>query len=267
MVGTNQQSLKQRYECDGYLSGVDLITPTEAAGHRAVMEDAETQFGPLHYKSKVHTILRSPMELATLPGVLDIVEQLIGPDILLYNVTYVVKDPGSTAHVSWHQDLTYWGLSHDDQVSMWLALSPATAESGCMRMLPGSHRTGRHAHETTEDDSNVLFQGQTVHGISEDDAVMCPLQPGQASFHHGWTLHASMPNLSNDRRIGLNVQYIAPHIRQTKNDHDTAILVRGEDGYHHFGEDLPAATDLDPAAIARQVELENRHYNDIAGKA
>ena len=95
---------------------------------------------------------------------------------------------------------------------------------------------------------------------------MCPLQPGQASFHHGWTLHASMPNLSDDRRIGLNVQYLATHVRQTKHDLDTAMLVRGEDDHLYFANDVPAKTDLDPLAIQRQEELENR-YLEIAGTA
>lgn len=264
MVEIDLQSLKQSYERDGYISGVDILSAENAAHHRKTMEDAEAKFGSLHYKTKVHTILRSPLELATLPRVLEIIEQLIGPNILLYNVTYIVKEAGSQSHVSWHQDLTYWGLSHDDQVSMWLALSPATAESGCMRMVSGSHVHGRLEHEITEDEANVLLQGQTVCGVNEDDAVMCPLQPGQASFHHGWTLHASMPNRSDDRRIGLNVQYLAAHVHQTKHDLDSAMLVRGEDKYHHFAEDIPAETNLEPAAIARQAELETRHKK-IAG--
>ncbi|MEL0123213.1 MAG: phytanoyl-CoA dioxygenase family protein, partial [Paracoccaceae bacterium] len=106
--------------------------------------------------------MTSALELATLPSVLDLVEQMIGPNILLYNVTYIIKEPHAPSHVSWHQDLTYWGLSHDDQVSMWLALSPATQESGCMRMIPGSHKLGKVEHQTTEDDTNVMLQGQTV---------------------------------------------------------------------------------------------------------
>ena len=81
------------------------------------------KIGSLHYKSKAHTILTSPLQLATDPTVLDIVESMIGPDILLYNVTYIIKEVNAPSHVSWHQDLTYWGLSHDDKVSMWLALS------------------------------------------------------------------------------------------------------------------------------------------------
>ena len=74
---------------------------------------------------------------------------------------------------------------------MWLALSPANEASGCMRLVPGSHLVGRRGHRPTADDANVLFQGQTVDGVDESAAALCPLRPGEASFHHGWTLHAS----------------------------------------------------------------------------
>ncbi|MBX2856727.1 MAG: phytanoyl-CoA dioxygenase family protein [Rhodobacteraceae bacterium] len=262
--GASPQELAESYRRDGYLSPVDVISAAEAARHRAEMEQAESEIGPLHYKTKAYTFLRSPLELATKPEVLDLVEQMIGPDILLYNATYIVKEPHTSSHVSWHQDLTFWGLSNDEQVTLWLALSPATSESGCMRMVPGSHRSGRIDHDTTDDPSNVLFLGQTVTGVSESEAVMCPLAPGQASFHHGWTLHASMPNESDDRRIGLNVQYLATSTRQTKHDHDSAMLVRGVDRFRHFDVDEPATTDLDPAALARHAALEARH-KQIAG--
>jgi ectoine hydroxylase-related dioxygenase (phytanoyl-CoA dioxygenase family) len=120
-------------------------------------------------------------------------------------------------------------------------------------------------HAATEDSNNVLLQGQTVSGVNEDEAHACPLAPGEATFHHGWTLHASMANQSDDRRIGLNVQYLATHVRQTKHDLDTAMLVRGQDDYRHFDYDRPATSDLDPATIAHQALLENR-YVSIAGK-
>jgi hypothetical protein len=264
MPRQNASDARDRYASDGFLFPVEILSPEEAASHRARMEDAEAKFGPLHYKPKVHTILQSPFELAAHARALDVAEALLGPDILIYNVTYIVKEAGTKSHVSWHQDLTYWGFDSDAQVSMWLALSPATAESGCMRMLPGSHDLGRQEHKVTNDETNVLFQGQTVEGVPDDEAVTCPLQPGQASFHHGWTLHTSMPNRSTDRRIGLNVQYIAPHLRQTKRAHDTALLARGEDRFGYYGSELPARADLDPAAVARQRELE-RLYKEIAG--
>ena len=120
-------------------------------------------------------------------------------------------------------------------------------------------------HVTKDDSDNVLLQGQIVSGVNECDAHACPFAPGEATFHHGWTLHDSMPNQSADRRIGLNVQYLATHVRQTKHDMDTAMLVRGQDEYGHFESDRPATSDLDPAAIAHQAFLEGR-YVRIAGK-
>ena len=255
---------KISYNRDGFISPIRFF-PAEAADvHRKIMETAETSIGNLHYQAKVHTILQSPYELASHNSILDVVESLIGPDILIYNVEYIVKEPGTPSYVSWHQDLTYWGFDSDDQVSMWLALTPASEESGCMRMIPGSHTNGMKEHKKTEDENNVLFQGQTVDDVDEKDAVVCPLQPGEASFHHGWTLHASLPNRSNDRRIGLNVQYIKPSMQQLKHDGDSAVLVRGKDLYNHFLPDVPAETDLDPIAMEKFKTLNNIHQAIVA---
>lgn len=244
-------ALLTRYLADGVVSPVQIISSTEAARHRERMERAEQELGPLHYIDKVHTVLTSPYELATHPVVLDTVEQLLGPDILLYNSTYIVKEPNSPAQVRWHQDLTYWGLQDDDaQVSMWLALAPATPESGCMQMIPGSHRYGRRPHDTSSGDDNLLLLGQHIPEVDSGQARYFPLEPGQASFHHGWTVHASMPNVSADRRIGLNVQYVSPHNFLKSVDGARADLVRGTDRFGHFTADSGATTDCEPEAVA-----------------
>jgi len=256
--------MARKYFDHGYLSGIRLFDDQTVKHHCSELERAENEQGEIHYLTKVHTLFRSPYQLATAPQALDLVEQLIGPNILLFNVTYIIKEANSTSHVSWHQDLTYWGLSHDDQVSMWLALTPATEASGCMAMIPKSHKHGRLEHVTTDDASNVLLQGQTVKQANESESVLCPLESGEASFHHGWTLHASSPNTSSERRVGLNVQYIAPHVRQTKHDMDTAMLVRGEDQYHHFGADQPAVSDFSPDALKKHASVQ-KLYRETAG--
>ena len=245
-----------RFERDGFVAGVPILDSEETAAHRARMVDAEASFGDLHYQAKVYTILRSPLELATHPRVLDVVKTLVGSNVLLWNATYIVKEPHTPAFVSWHQDLAYWGLDGDDQVSMWLALSPARVVNGCMRMVPGSHLSGHRGHRTTRNADNVLYQGQTVEDVDESKAVACELDPGEASFHHGWTLHSSLPNRSDERRIGFNAQYIATRMRQTQHDRDTALLVCGVDDYGHFGEDIPAKSDLEPEAVKRQRDLD-----------
>lgn len=200
--------IPERYRQDGYLSPVSIIEATDAAHHHRRLEEAEAVYGPLNYKAKVHTILRSPLELAIDPRVLDIVEALIGPNILLWNSTYIIKEPRTPAHVSWHQDLAYWGLSGNDQISMWLALSPANEANGCMCLVPGSHQAGRRDHRIVDSKTNLLFQGQTVEGVDESQAVYCPLLPGEASFHHGWTVHSSLPNRSDERGIRNSIACI-----------------------------------------------------------
>ena len=251
-------SIGQIYKRDGFVSPVRLIGEDRAAECRAVMQHLEAEHGPLHYLSKVHTILDFVGEIATDPAVLDVVEQMIGSDILLYDCTFIVKEPHSAAHVSWHQDLTYWGLVNDEQVSMWLALSPATQRSGCMRMIPQSHKKGRMQHADRNDPENVLHRGQTVDGVDESEAVLCPLASGEASFHHGWTLHASLPNQSDDRRIGLNVQYISAANRNSHDPNATATLVRGKDDYNHYAPDRFASGRMLADDLAWHADLERR---------
>lgn len=237
------------YERDGVVAPVRVLEEVEAAQHRERLEAAESEIGSLHYINKIHTAMASANELVTSPAVLDIVESFIGPDILLYNSTYIIKEPSTEAYVAWHQDLTYWGLADDDaQVSMWLAIAPAPVEAGCMVMVPGSHKSGRADHVERPDDNNVLLLGQQIADVDESQARPCPLNPGEASFHHGWTIHTSAPNTTNDRRIGLNVQYVAPHNRQA-GEAMTATLVRGEDRFGYYEDEAAASSELDRDSV------------------
>ncbi len=246
----------------GVRSPVRIISEEQAAHARAAIEHAEAEIGSLHYRHKVETALRTVWDLATSPAVLDAVEAFLGPDILLYNATLIIKEPGSEANVAWHQDLTYWGLSDDEgQLSMWLALAPAPIEAGCMRMVPGSHYQGGLDHETGAGDGNVLQLGQYLPGVDESEAVYVPLAAGEASFHHGWTVHASSPNVSDDRRIGLNVQFLAPHVSFIGGECSPCALVRGVDAHGNFPASVRPDHDLEPAAMARWAIEERRMTN------
>lgn len=259
--------IAKRYQQDGFVYGLPVMTREEVQSHRAELENAESALGhSLHYLNKVHTVLTSPFELATNTKLLDLVEALIGPDIMLYNVTFIIKEPHTRSFVSWHQDLTYWGLNGGNQVSAWLALSAATEASGCMKMIPNSHTWGECSQRTGSDPDNILLQAQTIENVDESKAVPCTLAPGEVSLHHGWTVHCSRPNVSNDRRIGLNIQYITPDMRQEKSDHDSALLIRGEDRFGYYASDIPAKNSaLTPESIAHLNHVTSI-YRDIAGR-
>jgi ectoine hydroxylase-related dioxygenase (phytanoyl-CoA dioxygenase family) len=182
--------------------------------------------------------------------ILDAVEDLIGPDILCWNTFFWIKEPLSETFVSWHQDLRYWGLDTDHLVSVWLALSPATPETGCMRVLPGSHKGDLLPHTDEYKQHNLLTRGQEIAvEVDEAKAAAMPLQPGEISLHNVRLAHASGPNRSTDRRIGLSMHYMPTSTKQTIGEWDSAALVRGTDRFGHFKEAPRPTKDLDPAAV------------------
>ena len=252
--------MKDEYKQNGFYSPLVLFSLEQAKIYRNYLEEVENKIGPLHYFAKTYTMMRWVYEIATNKILLDFVEDLIGENILLYNATFIIKEPMTQTHVSWHQDLTYWGFDDNEkQVSAWIALSNADETSGCMQMIPGSHKKGFFDHKSTNDKNNVLSRGQTVNNVDIDKAVLCPLQPGEASFHHGLTLHASKPNNSKDRRIGLNFQYITPDLKQLKSKDDSALCVRGEDNYNYYKKDVIAKENFDIKGHQRLIER-TEHY-------
>lgn len=252
--------MKEEYKQNGFYSPLVLFSLEQAKIYRNYLEEVENKIGPLHYFAKTYTMMRWVYEIATNKILLDFVEDLIGENILLYNATFIIKEPMTQTHVSWHQDLTYWGFDDNEkQVSAWIALSNADETSGCMQMIPGSHKKGIFDHKSTNDKNNVLSRGQTVNNVDIDKAILCPLQPGEASFHHGLTLHASNPNKSKDRRIGLNFQYITPDLKQLKSKDDSALCVRGEDNYNYYKKDVIAKKNFDIKGHQRLIER-TEHY-------
>ena len=153
--------------------------------------------------------------------------------------------------------MTYWGLDGEEEVTAWIALSPATVASGCMRFVAGS-QTQTVDHCDTHDPRNLLTRGQELTvTVSEDAATEVELRPGQMSLHHGKVFHASHPNRSGDRRIGLAIRYIPTRMRQVAGGNMAAMLVRGRDDHGHFRPCRP------PSGLLVDADL--AHWREIAG--
>lgn len=245
-----------RFARDGHVFPVDVLSRAQAAAYRQDLEALESQargnkLGNKNQLNYPHVIFRFAHEIVTHPRILDAVAAILGPDILVWGSTFFVKDPHTESFVSWHQDLRYWGLDSDAEVSAWVALSPVTEANGCMRFAPGSHKGELLPHSDTFADDNFLTRGQEAAvEIKDEDTVLVPLAPGQASFHHGKLLHGSGPNRSDERRVGFAINYISTSVRQTVAEEDFAMLVRGEDRHGHFQLVPPPSADLSEDAMA-----------------
>lgn len=225
------------YRRDGFYFPVLVFSPEEVSTLRQQLETFETRQGHVlqgTQRLKTSLLLTWVDRIIRDPRILDPVEDLLGPNILCWGVQFWIKELKTIDYVSWHQDHQYWGLDSAEIVTAWVALSPATIESGCMRMLPGSHTT-QLPHQDLFDTTNMLSRSQTItEGIDEAEAVHIILNPGEMSLHHVRIAHASAPNRSADRRIGLSIRYMPPQTRQQLAEWDSAALVRGEDRYGHF---------------------------------
>lgn len=242
-----------RYQHDGYVCPVPVMPPQEVAGLRRRLEAFEaTQGGRLEaaQRSRSHLLFKWLDDLIRDPRVLDPVEQLIGPDILCWSTIFWIKDAGSKSFVSWHQDNTYWGLSSRNVVTAWFAISHASLEAGCMKVMPGTHTGDPLAHEDTDDADNMLTRGQTIRRLDEARAVSMPLRAGEMSLHNYCLAHGSGPNLSGDRRIGVSMHFMPPQTQQVVGAWDCAALVRGSDNYGHFAQTPVPSRDFDPEAVA-----------------
>jgi non-haem Fe2+, alpha-ketoglutarate-dependent halogenase len=241
----------------GYVSPLPALEAAETHALRRRFDELRARFGgtlPRTINTRPHLILTWLDDLIRDPRVLDPVESILGPDILCWASGFFAKAPGDGSFVSWHQDATYWGLSSNDVVTAWIAFSPSTPQTGCMRVVPGS-QARQLGHRDTFEADNLLSRGQEIAAdVDERDAVDIVLAPGEMSLHHVLIVHGSAPNRGADWRIGFTARFIPTCLRQLSPVRDTAMLVRRSDSFGHFDLEPRPAADFATEAVAYHGE-------------
>lgn len=226
---------KLQFEAEGYLPYGPFLGPERikqlgdaidsiASGETQFPEDlirwepkAAELAGTTERKNLVYQI-RYPhrhvplfFEHASDPAILDAVEDLLGPDVVLYNTQILLKPAYHGASQPWHQDSAYWPIHPFQLLTCWIALDEATVENGCMRFIPQSHKLGLLPHTAGRALSNA--SGGTAAAVQEvivdeTQAVPVPARPGCGSFHHCLTLHGTTGNATPFRRRAIICHYM-----------------------------------------------------------
>ena len=234
------ENLADRYSRDGFVFPVDALCEAEARAVRADLEQAEAELADdperlALLRSYPDRLLPSFDRMIRNPRLVEAAMQILGLDLLVWSSGLFIKEAHAPNIVTWHQDLTYWGLDESDEMTAWVALSPSTVASGCMRFVPGSHGNRQLPHLDTFAQHNLLSRGQEVAvEVDDSEGVNVVLQTGQASLHHGHLFHSSGPNRTGDRRIGAAVRYIKPSMQQRSGDRSLVAHVSGVDDFGHF---------------------------------
>jgi ectoine hydroxylase-related dioxygenase (phytanoyl-CoA dioxygenase family) len=192
-----------------------------------------------------------------------VVEDLVGPDILIWTSTFFIKEPLSPTFAAWHQDGTYFGLEPHALVTAWVALSDASHEAGCMDVVSFRGAPRQLHHEAHRLEHSINRAGQTiVEPVDERGVVAMELKARSFSLHHELCIHRSSPNNASHRRIGIGLNYLPAHVRPTGSVRMSAMLVRGEDRYGHFDLIGSPKAELDAAALAAHEEIGGRYRDN-----
>ncbi|MEH6455727.1 MAG: phytanoyl-CoA dioxygenase family protein [Cocleimonas sp.] len=211
------------YREHGWIAPIDIMSEAEAATLAQTLEAAEAKYPEhLHSENRNNAHLAFPFlaDLVLHEKIVAAAASLVGADMSLWSSVLFIKEANSGSFVSWHQDATYMALNSDNHVTAWIALTPSIEESGCVAVIPGTHREGIVKHEDTFGEDNILTRGQKVTHIDESQAINLELRPGQMSLHHPWLVHGSLPNKSNQRRIGIAMQsYMGANVKPEYGEH------------------------------------------------
>lgn len=250
------------YRKNGYLVPFDGVEASEAAAMCDDLNAFEREEGMLASEIivKGHLCFRRSYEFSRHPKILDVVEDLIGPNIYALSSRFWMKPGRDGSFVSWHQDSAYFGLEPNELVTVWLALTASTPGNGCVRVIPGTHEGPAYEHKETYDEKNLLARGQTIETIDDSNAVDLTLKAGQFSCHHERIVHGSAGNNTDTMRIGVGIFYFPAHVRSTIGRR-SASLVRGFDEHGHWDADPVPTTDRDPE-VYELVRAAGERYVD-----
>ena len=220
------------FHVHGFLPGIDVFGEAECDAFSSRVEEfeqARPEAVEWAFDIKTNLLFDWVYSLSRDPRLLDAIEDLIGPDVLLTNSIFRIKEPGSATLYGWHQDAARIRVE-PGFVLAFIAISEATPDNGCLRVIPGSQREVRPFSLVSYADRQVA----RVREVDESLAVDMVLAKGQVGLLHCNTIHGSGPNRSSGRRIGLINDYTPPSARQSTGM-GSGQLVRGVDHWSHFG--------------------------------
>ena len=233
------------YDRDGVVFPVKVFSAEDVSLFRGALESIADNCGEGSVKrfDNLHLFFDWAYRLVTHDALLDVVEDILGRDILIDGTLVFYKPPQDSSYVSWHQDSVYSGWHLTPSTSAWIALTPSHPANGCMRVIPVSHKQGLLNHVNVRDDPNLLNRrGEQIEMVvDESRAVDVVLQPGEMSLHQSNIVHGSNPNASGEPRIGFIVRFVTNKIAKR----DRPLLrVRGEADCSHLSlAQPPAETD------------------------
>ncbi len=219
----------------GFIEKLHLFDEAEADRHRrrfdSLLAEFQERSRDAYAINGYHTHIDFIWDIATHPMLLDHVQDLLGPDIVLWGSHYFCKLPSDDREVPFHQDATYWPFRPFKTVTVWLAVDDVKQDMGPMCFLPGSHRHGKLAWKHCTENVVLGLEVKDFERFGEPYPLL--MKSGEFSLHTDLLIHGSKTNNSSKRRCGLTLRYVPTDVRlidkRYANWIKNAVVCRGED--------------------------------------
>ncbi|MDH3692672.1 MAG: phytanoyl-CoA dioxygenase family protein [Gammaproteobacteria bacterium] len=258
------KSQVNEFQQSGFITGLPLLAEDACDRFRAETEAFEAghpEAAQWAVDIKANLLFDWVFEFSVQHEILDAIEDLIGPNILLTNSIFRIKEPRSSTHYGWHQDAARIQVDPHFVIT-YLAIDEATVANGCLRIIPGSHRTIESFKLVSYACDRKVAR---VVNVDESKAVDIVLNKGEVAIFHGNTIHGSGPNHSNGRRFALINDYTPANAKQSVGQ-GSGQLVRGEDNWNHFAtEPIPVGSFTENNILARRNTLYTYPENVLMG--
>jgi non-heme Fe2+,alpha-ketoglutarate-dependent halogenase len=249
------------FQQQGVVYPLRVISADQADTYRQECDRLEGQLGGKPRTVEVrqmHLHFVWAYRLATEPRILDAVEDVLGPNLVIWATELFAKHPrDANVSIGWHRDGPYMGLDPEQTLTAWIALSPSTLENGCMRFAREADR--KHHPQWNVRNSKLSAAGNEARNVPPGETEPVTLEPGEMSLHDVYVLHGSDPNRGHQKRVGFAIRFTTPQTRPLA-DRPPAILARGEDSWGHFDLREPPTAD-DQSAIAGMRQSARRHLD------
>lgn len=264
-VLTDQQV--EQYSVDGYTTAHGVMAAGEFV---ALQEYFERRFAALEAGQRPEDMdvphFEDPKVFRWLLNseILDMVEDLIGPDIAVFSSHFFCKAAGDGKSVPWHEDAYFWQdqiAPAVDALTVWLALDPSTRENGCLQVVPGSQNRHIGQYDVVEDPGSVFDEGLRDFRIDAAEVVPVELAPSELSIHNAGLVHGSAANTSPLRRCGFTMRYMSTHVKFNHieaSDYHQIYLARGTD---RAGNTYADPTQAFPELVRNRAARHITHMN------
>ena len=254
-----------RFDAEGYCVFRNVLTAPQVAGTQALFEQTLAEGAAMNldrasYYGEPHAESTAWLDLCRHPRVLDAVQAVLGPNLILIFSSLFIKPPYDGKPVPWHQDITYWPSVHGSGiVTVWLAIDRADADNAAMKVIPSTHQ-GYQARATSAAAADAMLSKEvTMTAEMEADALTLELNAGDVSIHDAYILHASAPNVSPRRRAGYTIRFASADTAwiETEKHPIPVFLVRGTAGkyeasYTDMRPGRPAVVSRPPGSAEKQ---------------